>query len=201
MKIIKYFSFIITIFTPIAVLFNILNGLGLFLYGIDTIGVIYYFATLFSIIFLFFLVIMNIVYNLRYNKVFLENDNDNISRHYLLYAKMSLFSNYGTIIITFGPILGVLFMLPMFTGLLIERFPQLLINYSDDIKLYFMFGIIILLLFIWHIIIILISFLYFSRYIKELYKDNESKIRNYCILYFIPIINIIILMKSGKNKV
>jgi hypothetical protein len=133
--------------------------------------------------------------------VFLENSNDNIKRHYLLYAKISLFSNYGSTIITFGPILGILFMLPMFTGLLFERFPQLLINYSDDIKLYFMFGVIIILLLFWHIIIILISFLYFSRYIKELYKDNKNKIINYCILYFVPIINIIILIKNGRKMI
>jgi hypothetical protein len=189
-----------TIFTPLAVLNIIFNGVGLFLYSINTIGIMY-FVLLFSIIFLLFLVIINIIYNLRYDKVFLENINDNIKRHYLLYAKISLFSNYGSTIITFGPILGILFMLPMFTGLLIERFPQLLVNYSDDIKLYFTFGVIILLLLLWHIIIILISFLYFLRYIKELYKDNKNKFQNYCILYFIPIINIIILIKNGRNRV
>jgi len=153
-------------------------------------------------IFMLFLVIINILYNLRYNKVFLENNNDNINRHYLLYSKISLFSNYGSTIITFGPILGVFFIFPLFfASILQERYPQIIINYSNDIILIIIYIILILLLLIWHIINIYISYLYFSRYIKNLYKDNEKEILKYCVLYFVPIINIIIIMKNGKKIV
>jgi hypothetical protein len=192
MKIIKYVSFIITIFTPLVLLRLIINGLRFFLFGVN-IDIMIFVGLL--------LVIINIVFILKYNKVFQENNNDNIKRHYLLYAKMSLFSNY---IITFCTFCSILVLIIMYYFLPIILFPiiyavvspefkmELLIKYSSIIKLLF---------FIWLIINTFISFLYFSKFIKELYKNNKNDIIKYNILYFIPIVNIIILIKNGKKIV
>jgi hypothetical protein len=171
MKVLKSVSFLITIFTPFLILVIIFNGLIGFIYN-KNINVVY--------ILLLFLILFNIIGILRNNNI----------KCFLLHAKISLFSNYGITIISFFPILGILFMLPIYVTLILERFPNLLINYSDDIKLIFIFGIIILILLICHIIIISISFLYFSKYIKIIYKGEKNKIVKYCVLYFVPIINI-----------
>jgi hypothetical protein len=92
-------------------------------------------------------------------------------------------------------------MLPGDAYLVWERFPNFLINYSVNEKLLFMLGVCVALLLIWHIIIILISFIYFYKYIKMTYSEEKNKVLKYCVLYFVPIINILILIKKGKDKI
>jgi hypothetical protein len=183
MKILKYVSVLISLFTPLLLIIIIFNGFMIFLYNIN-LNLIYFL--------LLFLIIINNIIILKINNTY---------NHFLFYAKISLFSNYGTAFITFFPFLGFLWMLPGYVSLVLEHFPNFLINYSDNIKLIFMLGVCITLLLIWHIIIILISFIYYSKFIKIQYNGERNKIVKYCVLYFVPIINILILVKNGKKKI
>jgi hypothetical protein len=183
MKLLKYVSVLISLFTPLLLINIIRNGFEVFLYNFN-INLIY--------ILLLFLIIINNVIIFKINNTY---------NHFLFYAKISLFSNYGTTIITFFPFIGFLWMLPGYVYLAGERFPNFLINYSINEKLIFMLGVCVTLLLIWHIIIILISFIYFYKYIKMKYSEEKNKVLKYCVLYFVPIINILILIKNGKNKI
>jgi hypothetical protein len=137
------------------------------------------------------LIVLNIVFVLAKN-----NRND-----YLLFAKISLLSNYCSTVLSLPIILGQLFLLPMFMSLLFERFPNLLPSCSDNEKFIFITVIIFSVLAVWHLIIICISLLYFFKYLNILHEHNKNKMALKAFLYFVPILNIVLLFKKGKNEI
>jgi hypothetical protein len=184
-KILSVFSIMLVIITPFGISYGLFLIILSFLYkSYNSLMLVFGIAII---------IIINIVFILKSN----ISEKQDSSKKYLLFTKISLWSNYAFKIISFPIILGQLFLLPIYVTLLFEKLPNGFSIYSDDEKIIFVFILVLILLLLNDILITFISSLY---WIKSIRNKNNKYFIVYYLLYFVPIINIVMIYKSKLTK-
>jgi hypothetical protein len=91
-------------------------------------------------------------------------------------------------------------MTPIAMGIIFEKYPSLLFGYSYDQKFYFFLFGMLLIIFIWELLLTIISMKFCLNIIKIFNKYNNKRlsITRYTVLLLLPIINIIIPFRIKK---